>query len=57
MKKHKIRTLVLRKEIVQQLSSTKLRDVAGGAPSILAPSACPAQCLTVRTCASVEFSC
>ena len=48
------RTLVLRKETVQLLAPERLEAVAGGAPWSAGPTACP---FTVKTCASVEFSC
>lgn len=56
MKKHGNRphTLILRKETILQLASTKLAAVAGGAPWSAKPTACP---LTVKTCASFEFAC
>jgi hypothetical protein len=56
MKKHQIpqRALVLRKETVHHLASHQLQAVVGGAPWSAGPTACP---FTVKTCASVEFSC
>jgi hypothetical protein len=58
MKKHKTpqRTLVLRKETLQVLSSSRLALVAGGAPWSEKPEAggCP---FTPKTCASLEFAC
>ena len=56
MKKQSIvqRTLILRKETVQQLATHELQGVVGGAPWSAKPTACP---LTVKTCASFEFAC
>jgi hypothetical protein len=56
MKKHESRPRPLRlhKETIQLLATRELGAVAGGAPWSAAPGACP---FTVKTCASVEFSC
>lgn len=56
MKKHnsRQRALALHKETLQQLTTTRLEAVVGGAPWSAGPTACP---LTVKTCASFEFAC
>ena len=54
MKKTSQRPLRLDKETIQQLATQQLPLAAGGAPWSAAPTACP---FTVKTCASVEFSC
>jgi hypothetical protein len=55
MKKHNTRQrrLVLQKEAIQLLSTTRLEAVAGGVESHTIPTLC----LTVKTCASFEFAC
>jgi hypothetical protein len=46
------RALVLNKETIHTLATNDLKAVAGGAPTI------GAECqLTIKTCASFEFSC
>lgn len=52
MKKHKVRprALSLQKETLQVLESRKLEQVGGGVETVTT-------CLTVKTCASFEFSC
>jgi hypothetical protein len=55
MKKHNTRQrrLVLQKEAIQVLATTRLEAVAGGVES----NTIPTLCLTVKTCASFEFAC
>jgi hypothetical protein len=55
MKKHNThqRRLVLQKEAIQVLSTTRLEGVIGGIES----KTIPTLCLTVKTCASFEFAC
>ena len=55
MKKHPTqrRRLTLRKEAIQLLATPDLDAVVGGVESHTVPTVC----LTVKTCASFEFSC
>ena len=55
MKKHSTqpRRLTLRKEAIQLLATQSLDAVVGGIESHTVPTIC----LTVKTCASFEFSC
>jgi hypothetical protein len=53
-----LRTLVLRKETLQQLAAKDLELVAGGAPWSAGPTACPlTKAGNGKTCASFEFAC